>query len=190
MKSTDFITIFISYTHLSRSQVTSVVKTYMDKYRIYIDVDQGSIDVSKKQIRRLGSYKNYSNLLCIEQLPSYHLYGCFGTGTRIAGIKPSMIDIQSLKTDRSINSFQDIQHQLPKGTLSCLLKYGDQFCGLTAQHIFEAKSAREDRSILAEIHDEHHKFRLYDVIYVGSKFCGIFEKVHQKAVDAAAFPLN
>ena len=37
---------------------------------------------------------------------------------------------------------------------------------------------------------EDSKFKLYDVIYVGSKFWGIFDNVGPKAVDAAVFPLN
>ena len=163
----------------------------MDQGRIHIDVNEGCTDVSKKQICRLGSYKDYRNLLCIKESPCYQLHVCFGTGTRITGIEPTMSDIiQNLKTNRSISSFQDVQHQLPEGTLGCLLKRRHQLYGLTAQHIFHEQSTRGNRSIFAEIREEDSKFKLYDIIYVGSEFCGIFENVHQKAVDAAVFPLK
>ena len=171
--------------------MTSIHKTYCDNGRIHIDVDKGYIKVSRKQIRQLDSYKCYGNILCIKESPCFQLHGCFGTGTSITGIEPNKTDIiRSLKTDRGINSFQDIQDQLTSGTLGCLLKCENIFYGLTAQHIFQKATTHENRNVFAEIREEDSKFRLYDVIYVGSEFWGIFEQVHQKAVDTAVFPLK
>ena len=162
----------------------------MDQDRIHIEVDEGCTDVSKKQIHRLASYKDYCNFLCIKESPCYQLHVCFGTGTCITGIEPNMCRIiDSLKTDRSISAFEEVQDQLTTGTLGCFVKCGHQLYGLTAQHIFQTSSAQENRSIFAEIGEEDSKFRLYDVIYVGSEISGVFEKVNQKVVDAAVFPL-
>ena len=171
----------------------SIQKIYTTEDRIHIDVDQGRLHAFENEIRQLDSYEDYRDLLHIEECPKLRLFGYFGSGACITGIKPDNSLTERLKSDKNIKSFQDIQ-QIGFGTLGGFIKSENKLHGLTCQHIIEDKTAEGNMCFWAEISDDVIELKLSDVIHVGSAFGGFIGPhlvgVAEKAVDAALFTLE
>ena len=171
----------------------SIVKTYTNDDKIHIDVVNGSLHESEKQITQLDSYEDYRVLLSIKECPKLRLFGYFGSGAAITGIRLDNDIIERLKSDKNIKSLQDIQ-QICIGTLGGFIKCESKMYGLTSQHILEVKTADGNRCFWAEISDDFIGLKLSDIIYVGSAFGGFIGPhlvgVAEKAVDIAAFTLE